>query len=56
MVSKKNAIMKPLQGFQRCNEMTLSTHPLGTVKPDSLLEGPFQVDSNHLHSIRKFSA
>lgn len=33
--------MKLPQGFQRFSEMTLSAHPLGTVKPDSSLEGSF---------------
>lgn len=33
--------MKLPQGFQRCNEMTLSAHSLGAVKPDASLEGSF---------------
>jgi len=33
--------MKLPQGFQTCNEMTLSAHLLGAVQPDSSLEGSF---------------
>lgn len=50
-------MMKLLQGFQRCNEMTLSAHPLVTkTRPITLRLFYFLVDNNQQESVGKFSA
>lgn len=50
-------MMKLPQGFQRCNEMTLSAHPLVTkTRPITLNLFSFLVDNNQQESVGKFSA